>query len=115
MAAAAHALWRERTGTELAIVGGSGTEAASIAFYSPGKTRLWSPAAPETTPWLSAAEWRREGGLIVCAAADSACEQIAHRLVAAPPVVVTVSKKAWGMTLPAHSYRLFFSEKSSAD
>ena len=115
LAEATHALWRERTGTELAIVGGSGAQAMSIAFYSPGKTRLWSPAVPENTPWLTAADWRRAGGLIVCTADDSACEQMAHRLVAAPPVVVTVSKKAWGLTLPARSYRLFFSEKSSAD
>ncbi len=115
LAAAAHALWRERTGTDLAIVSGSGTEAMSIAFYAPGKTRLWSPAALETTPWLTAADWQRSGGLIVCAADDGACEQMARRLVAAPPVLVSVSKKAWGLTLPARSYRLFFSEKSSAD
>ncbi len=114
LAQAAHALWRERTGRELRIVSGSGAEANSIAFYAPGKTRLWNPASPASTPWLTYADWQREGGLIVCADADAACQAHAEQLVAPPPVVISVSKKAWGFMLPARRYRLYLSEKSSA-
>lgn len=115
LARATHALWRERTGRELRIVGGAGADAMSIAFYAPGKTRWWNPFHPELTPWLHLADWQREGGVIVCADDDHACQQAAPRFAAAAPLRVTVHKQAWGFGLPARSYRLYFSEKSSVD
>ena len=115
LATAVNALWRERSGQELAIVAGPGADVMSIAFYATGKVRWWNPFHPESTPWLGLADWKREGGVIVCADADSACQQAAPRFAAASPVFVSVHKRAWGLALPTRSYRVYFSEKSSAD
>jgi len=107
LAQVAHALWTERTGRALPSVGGSFTEALSIAFYAPGKTRWWNPMEPATTPWISPADWRREGGLLVCADGDDDCHRSARAIVAAAPIDVSVHKKSWGMTLPARTYSLY--------
>lgn len=114
LAHTAHAMWRERRGGDLPLVGGSGVESMSIAFYAPGKTRWWSPSSPETTPWITGADWRRLGGLIVCNDDDSPCQRTALGLGATAPVSVTLRKQAWGLLLPARRYFLYFSEKSSA-
>jgi hypothetical protein len=115
LAHAVHTLWRERTGSDLRIVAGAGADVMSIAFYAPSRTRWWNPFAPELTPWLSLADWKREGGVIVCLDADGACRQSAPRFAAAAPVALTVHKQAWGQALPQQRYQLYFSEKSSAD
>jgi hypothetical protein len=107
LAQTAHDLWTERTGRALPSVGGSFVEALSIAFYAPGKTRWWNPMEPATTPWISPADWRREGGLLVCPSGDDDCHRSARAIVAAAPIDVSVHKKSWGMTLPARTYSLY--------
>lgn len=107
LAQAAHALWTERTGRPLPAVGGSFVEALSIAFYAPGKTRWGNPAESAATPWISPSDWRREGGLLVCAGGDEDCHRWARAESAAPPIEVSVHKESWGMTLPVHTYSLY--------
>ena len=107
LARAAHALWRERTGRALPIVAGSAATAMSVAFYAPGRTRWWSPGAPATTPWITAADWQRKGGMLVCDGDDAACQDAAPTLVTTPAIEITVHKEAWGLVLPSFSYRLY--------
>ncbi|MFZ2652944.1 MAG: glycosyltransferase family 39 protein [Burkholderiaceae bacterium] len=115
LAQVAQAQWHVRTGRELAIVGGVGVEAMSLAFYANGKPRWWNPAAPQTTPWITLADWQREGGVIVCMEADIDCQRVAQTLVATDPVFVSIEKRAWTTNLTPRHYRLYFGETSSAD
>jgi hypothetical protein len=107
LAYAAHALWRERMGRELRIVGGSGADSMSVAFYAPGRTRWWAPASPALTPWITATDWQREGGLVVCAQSDAVCQAAAQAIAAAAPVEISVRKRAWGQELPVRTYKLY--------
>lgn len=107
LAQAAQAVWRERVRQPLRIVGGSLPEANAIAFYGDGRIRWWSPTAPATTPWLSLAEVRRDGALLVCAGGDLDCERAARELVAAPPLEVRVRKTTWGIDERPRSYQLY--------
>jgi hypothetical protein len=107
LAQLAHALWHERTGRELQIVAGTGVEASAVAFYAPGKARWWNPSAPAATPWLRAADWQREGGLLVCSADDSGCDRLAVAIDAGPAIEVAPHKHAWGLDLAPRRYRLY--------
>lgn len=107
LARAVHQLWRERTGRPLAIAAGDGATVMSLGFYADARTRWWSPGDPAITPWLDRTDWQREGGVMVCAADDGACNDTARRLVAAPPIPLSVRKLAWGMTLPEYRYRVY--------
>ncbi len=107
LAAAAHALWQQRTGLDLPIVTGSPHEARSVAFYSDGHTRYWESTDPRNTPWLSAADLGHKGALFVCRQDDAACVTAAGTFPNAQPVSVVVGKQAWGQTLPVRHYRLF--------
>ena len=108
LARVALAQWHERTGRPLVWVAGPFAEAMSVTFYAPGTTRWWSLGAPEKSPWMSAADLRRDGSLLVCAENDLDCQREAAKLVAEPPVHVSVRKHAWGLELPLYAYRLFF-------
>ena len=107
LARATHALWHERTGATLKIVAGSGADVMSVAFYSPDRTRWWSPASPVLTPWITLTDWRRDGGVLVCAADDSACAATAQALVASPPMELSVRRQAWGILMPNFKYRVY--------
>ena len=107
LAHAVHRLWRERTGRDLPIVAGAGATTMSIVFYGSRPTRWWNPGDPATTPWLGAADWQRDGGVIVCADADGACRDLARQLTLAAPTGLTVRKQAWGLDLPAYRYQVF--------
>lgn len=107
LAAAVQRLWRERTGRPLAISAGDGALVMSIAFYADTRTRWWSPTDPRITPWLTHADWQREGGVMVCAETDVVCNGAAQRLVAAAPTPLTVRKHGWGRALPEHAYRVY--------
>ena len=107
LSAAAHALWKQRTGQELAIVAGSAHEAQSTAFYSDGHTRFWSFDEPRTTPWLTPSAVAQRGALLVCRSNDRECLARAAAFSGTSPVAVDVHKKAWGMELPARHYQLF--------
>ncbi|KAG0167834.1 hypothetical protein DFQ30_005588 [Apophysomyces sp. BC1015] len=107
LAAAAHAVWRQRIGGELPIVGGSVHEAQSIAFYGTGYTRYWDFRHPRSTPWLDATDVARQGALLVCRDSDQECVVAARAFSGVPPVPCQVRKRAWGGMLPARSYQLF--------
>ncbi len=107
LAQAAQAVWRERVGQPLRVVGGSLPEANAIAFYGDGRIRWWNPMAPETTPWLSLAEVRRDGALLVCAEGDADCRRSANELIAAPPIEVRVRKTTWGVDERPRAYQLY--------
>ena len=107
LAQAAHALWRERTGRALTLVGGLHVEAMAIVFYAPGKAHWWNPAAPAITPWITPAHWQREGSLLVCPQPDTDCQRVAREYVSAPPIAISLHKDTWGMSLPPRDY-LFY-------
>lgn len=107
LAHAVHDAWRERTGRDLPIVGGSVQEAQSIAFYSDGHTRFWNVDEPLTTPWLKPADLERQGAVLVCKEDDTACQQASGALSGVQPLVVRVRKHAWGMPMPEHTYQVF--------
>lgn len=108
LAAAANVVWRQQTGRErIAIVAGTDHEAQSIAFYSGAPTRYWDMFDPQTTPWLSSDDVRREGALIACPHDDGRCIDAAAAFSHAQPLALEVRKHAWGRTLPARQYVLF--------
>ncbi|CAM3529809.1 glycosyltransferase family 39 protein [Bordetella flabilis] len=107
LAQAARAAWSRHMGTPLAIVAGNDKEARSIAFYGAGLTRYWELFDPATTPWLSAADVRRQGALFVCRAADESCRDAATSFSGVGPVAVDVAKRRWGVPLPARRYLLY--------
>jgi 4-amino-4-deoxy-L-arabinose transferase-like glycosyltransferase len=107
LAHAVHRLWREHAHRPLAITAGDDPLTRSLGFYSDARTRWWNPIAPVTTPWLTHADWQREGGVMVCADADRACNDAAQRLVATAPTPLAVRKQAWGMALPEYRYRVY--------
>ncbi|MGF6781253.1 glycosyltransferase family 39 protein [Paraburkholderia sp. GAS334] len=107
LASAAHAAWRERTGQDLPIVGGSVHEAQSIAFYSDGHTRFWNIDEPRSTPWLVKDDLTSLGALLVCEQNDTACLRESHALSGTQPVPLSVRKHAWGMSLPERTYEMF--------
>ncbi|CAG4888054.1 glycosyltransferase family 39 protein [Paraburkholderia saeva] len=102
-----HDEWRERTGQDLPIVGGSVHEAQSIAFYSDGHTRFWDIEEPRTTPWLKSSDLASRGALLVCEEGDTACQHESGELTGAEPLAVRVHKRAWGMSMPEHTYQIF--------
>ena len=115
LAQAAQAMWRSRYDTPLAIVTGSEKEARAVAFYGPGRTRVWDLHQPDHTPWLTAADLAREGALVVCPAADLRCRRAAAALTAAPGALVSVHKRVWSIDQPAQSYWLYFVSPGAQD
>ncbi|AQG99680.1 glycosyltransferase [Burkholderia sp. KK1] len=107
LAAAAHALWNERFGHGVPIAAGSTHEARSVTFYSEGRTRHWDMFEPETTPWLSMTDLRKQGALFVCRDGDTSCIEKSKEITGVTPVRIAVHKRSWGRDLPAHDYVLF--------
>lgn len=108
LAAAANALWKQRTGEDfIPVVAGSSHEAEAIAFYSGSRTHYWDIGFPQTTWWLNPDDVRRTGVLIVCPAGDSACTAAATAWRNVQPVALDVHKNAWGRALKPYRYELF--------
>lgn len=107
LAAAADALWQQRTGSSIPIVVGPMADAGSIAFYGNPNTRYWNVLTQAETPWFNVSSVRREGALFVCQSDEPACIDDAASFSGVAPVSISVSKQAWGMTLPARRYVLF--------
>lgn len=107
LAAAAGALWRQRAGGEIPVTAGSVHEAGSVAFYGGLRTRYWDMQSPAATPWLHARDVQRLGAMFICRGDDPACLLASSILSQVEPVPVTISRHAWGMTLPARRYELF--------
>jgi 4-amino-4-deoxy-L-arabinose transferase-like glycosyltransferase len=57
--------YRHRTGRPLAIVAGESRAVFLIAAASSDRPRLYLPAQPERTPWLSEQDVRRQGAIVV--------------------------------------------------
>jgi hypothetical protein len=53
------------TGTPLTIVAGEPRSAALVALRAPTRPSLYFDAAPERSPWISEAEFRRRGAVLV--------------------------------------------------
>jgi 4-amino-4-deoxy-L-arabinose transferase-like glycosyltransferase len=64
--------FRRRTGKPLEIVVGDPRLAGAIALASPDRPSLFVAASPELTPWVSEADIRRKGAVLVWPATDSA-------------------------------------------
>jgi hypothetical protein len=107
LATAAQTVWRERTGQPLSIVAGSTHEAGSVVFYDGGDARFWDLDWPATTPWLTPADFARDGALFVCRGDDPHCIETASTLSHAAPIALDVRKAAWGRVLPARPYQFF--------
>lgn len=108
LAAAAQALWQQRTGQDfIPVVTGGSHEAEAIAFYTGSRTHYWEMGSPQATPWLTDDDARRSGVLIVCPADDSTCSARARAWTDVQPVALDVHKHAWGRTLNARRYLLF--------
>jgi 4-amino-4-deoxy-L-arabinose transferase-like glycosyltransferase len=108
LAAAAKALWKQRTGEDfIPVVSGGVHEAEAIAFYTGSRTHYWEMALPQVTPWLRSDDVRREGLLIVCPAGDTVCAADAAAWSKVEPVTLEVHKQAWGRALKARQYLLF--------
>jgi hypothetical protein len=57
--------FEKRTGRKLAWVAGDRRLAPAIALSAPGRPRVWFDWAPERSPWASAADVKRDGGVLV--------------------------------------------------
>jgi hypothetical protein len=60
-----------RTGAPLAIVTGDPDTAALVALGAPGRPSLYLGASPGRTPWVSTADIRRKGAVVVWPSADT--------------------------------------------
>jgi 4-amino-4-deoxy-L-arabinose transferase-like glycosyltransferase len=109
LAIRAQALWQQHTGkSTIPIVAGSDQEAKAIAFYGGRPTRFWDMHNPRATPWLAAADLKHQGAVLVCRSSDATCLAASAAFAGTQPTSVAVHKHAWGKTLPAHHYQLFF-------
>jgi len=109
LTAAAVALWQSEVGTPLAIVAGTKSFAMAISFYAPSHPSEFSNFSFENAPWISADRIAREGMLIACVAADSACMAKAGQFAApgAPPIARSFAVDFLGKAGPPFDFRLF--------
>jgi 4-amino-4-deoxy-L-arabinose transferase-like glycosyltransferase len=64
--------YERRTGQRLQAVAGDAQLAALLAYAAPRRPHLYLDASPQRTPWLTDAQFRKSGGLVVWRAADTA-------------------------------------------
>jgi hypothetical protein len=100
--------WQEEFGTPLPWVSGSRALAQSVAFYAPEHPRYWSFWNTSVeTPWVESDRVMRDGGAIVCAAEDLACQELAQAW-SPLPYVVQVAKQAHGQAFAPSSYKVYW-------
>jgi len=81
LARAVDALWRTEFDAPLPWVSGTRALAASVAFYADSHPRYWSLWNPvHETPWVDEARVFAEGGIVVCAIADTECARKGEEL-----------------------------------
>jgi hypothetical protein len=107
LAREARRVWGERTAAPLAIVAGNDKEARAVQFYGAGLIHYWDISDPVTTPWLTAADVRRDGALFICRDDAIGCRKEAGDFSGAAPQTVSVRKTVWGVALPARRYVLY--------
>lgn len=72
-------LWQLEHDGPLAWISGTRALAASVSFYSGGVARYWSLwNLSVETPWVDADDVLHQGGAIVCARDDEACQNLAE-------------------------------------
>jgi hypothetical protein len=99
--------WLAEFGQPLQWITGTRALAASTSFYTAGSARYWSLWSPAVeTPWVDVDDVADDGGLIVCATDDSACQTAAERW-SAERRNVTVSKRERGVSFAPVSYWVF--------
>jgi hypothetical protein len=64
--------FQRRTGKPLSIVAGDARSAALIALGAPSRPSVFLEAAPERTPWITAAELSRNGAVVIWPTPDNA-------------------------------------------
>lgn len=63
--------FERRTGKRLPIVAGDPRLASLVALRAAGRPSLFLDSAPERTPWVTAEDMRRKGGVVVWLATDT--------------------------------------------
>ena len=101
-------IWRERTGTPLAIVGGSAWYDNAIAFFSPDQPHALPFLDYAQGQWVTPALIARLGILSVCTRDDQPCLDATAQFATAASsrVEVTVSHVVWGHVSPPVSFIL---------
>jgi hypothetical protein len=96
--------FRRRTGQPLRAVAGEARAAYLIALASPDRPRVYSPTYPERTPWITDAEVRRTGGIVVWTLADATARPPPAMLARFPDLVAEVPqsfpRSAAGLSTP---------------
>lgn len=115
LARAAEAYWQQQMGTPLPSVTGSTNESRSVAFYARSRVRWWDIDHPDNSPWLTAAQVRDAGTLVICVANDSSCEASARRLGAQGPQRVTPERRVWTYTQAPEEFHLYLLAPASRE
>ena len=100
--------WRVEHGSELPWVTGTRALAASVSFYTEGRAQYWSLWRPATeTPWVDTGDVGAQGGVIVCAHDDEACQEQAQAWSADRRTIV-VAKSARGFEFEPREFVVFW-------
>lgn len=110
VAPAAEAAWRAATPAPLRIV--AGDNAYGIAFYMDDRPSAFPEFNTRIAMWIDEARVARDGMVMVCNTNNAACLAEAQRRAgiahaATAPVDVTVARSLFGITGPAHHYRIW--------
>jgi len=84
--------FERRTGAALAIVAGEPRTAALVALGAPTRPSLYLDATPERTPWVTAADVRRKGAVVVWPNDDTRAQVPAEIAVRFPGLVADVPR-----------------------
>jgi hypothetical protein len=82
--------YRRRTGRPLDVVVGDSRAAYLVALSSPDRPRVYAPADPARTPWLTDAEVRTRGAIAVWTLEEQSAQAPAAIRVKFPTLVVDV-------------------------
>jgi 4-amino-4-deoxy-L-arabinose transferase-like glycosyltransferase len=66
-------IWNEKFGRPLLYVWGEERLATAVTFYSPDNPSYFIPDRPEHTPWVSPAQAKKGGLLVICRATANWC------------------------------------------
>jgi Dolichyl-phosphate-mannose-protein mannosyltransferase len=84
--------FERRTGAPFAIVAGEPRTAALVALGAPARPSLYLDAAPERTPWITAADVRRKGAVVVWPNDDTRAQAPADIAMRFPGLVADVPR-----------------------
>lgn len=88
--------FQRRTGRPLAFVAGDPQIASLVAVSAPSRPRLYLDSAPERSPWVSAADLRAQGAILVWLATDTAGTPPADLKATFPEIVPELPRAfAW--------------------